>query len=273
MKTTVRALIPRIKLRIYAIFLTVILVAVLVNPSAEQHYAKLEQFYPWVNEALLLQARIKFSEGKTAFDFYDSPNDVPHTLTYKSFGVLSTVHTKQFWEPCFTYLGPHWPTSIGFLGHVFAKRPTTPEELQLGREQERQVRLDKLSHSVKENLSLEPSSDLPREISTPRAKDLEVSVMSGGSVQIPLRGFERNLNRLEYGIIGQPRYGRLSNLAQYNGPDRQGPGWVTYTHANDDNSTSDTFDFEVRSPPSNLRGRGRITIRILGRDTCGLPVL
>jgi hypothetical protein len=97
----------------------------------------------------------------------------------------------------------------------------------------------------------------------PRAKNVEVTVMRGGSVQIPLRGFERSLNRLEYGVIARPRHGRLSDLTQYDGPDRQGPGQVTYTHANDDASTSDTFAFEVRSLLGNLRARGRVTIRIL----------
>jgi hypothetical protein len=97
----------------------------------------------------------------------------------------------------------------------------------------------------------------------PRAKNVGVDVMRGGSVQIPLRGYERNLNRIEYRIIGQPRYGRLSGLTQHNGPDRQGPGQVTYTHGNDDNSTTDTFAFEVIAKPGNLRGRGRVTIRIM----------
>lgn len=87
--------------------------------------------------------------------------------------------------------------------------------------------------------------------------------MRGGSVRIPLRGFERNLNRLEYKPIGSPRYGRLSQLEQYNGPERQGPGFVTYTHGNDEDSNEDTFAFEVRASATGLRGRGRVTIRIL----------
>jgi hypothetical protein len=41
----------------------------------------------------------------------------------------------------------------------------------------------------------------------PAGKSIEVEVMRGGSVRIPLRGFERNLNRLEYRPIGSPRYG------------------------------------------------------------------
>ena len=97
----------------------------------------------------------------------------------------------------------------------------------------------------------------------PAGKSIEVEVMRGGSVQIPLRGFERNLNRLEYETIGSPRHGRLSQLEQYNGPERQGPGFVTYTHGDDENSTEDTFAFEVRAPTTGLRGRARVTIHIL----------
>jgi hypothetical protein len=97
----------------------------------------------------------------------------------------------------------------------------------------------------------------------PAGKDIAVDVMRGGSVRIPLRGFERNLNRLEYRPLAQPRHGRLSNLEQYGGPDRQGPGYITYTHGDDDDSTSDTFTFEVKAPLTKLTGRGRVTIRIL----------
>ncbi len=87
--------------------------------------------------------------------------------------------------------------------------------------------------------------------------------MRGGSVRIPLRGYERNLNRLEYGIIGSPRHGGLSRVEQYKGPERQGAGYVTYTHGNDEDSTTDTFAFEVRAPLTKMTGRGRVTIRII----------
>lgn len=97
----------------------------------------------------------------------------------------------------------------------------------------------------------------------PAGKSITVEVMRGGSVRIPLRGYERNLNRLEYGIIGSPGHGRLSRVEQYDGPERQGPGYVTYTHGNDEDSTTDTFAFEVRAPLTKMTGRGRITIRII----------
>lgn len=97
----------------------------------------------------------------------------------------------------------------------------------------------------------------------PAGKSIEVEVMRGGSVRIPLRGYERNLNRLEYKPIGLPRHGRLSRVDQPSASEGQAPGYVTYTHGNDENSVSDTFDFEVKATTTGLRGRGRITIRIL----------
>jgi len=87
-------------------------------------------------------------------------------------------------------------------------------------------------------------------------------------VRIPLRGFERNLNRLEYKPIGSPGYGRLSRVDQPDASEGQAPGYVTYTHGNDEDSVSDTFDFEVKATTTGLRGRGRITIRILDVPSC-----
>ena len=84
----------------------------------------------------------------------------------------------------------------------------------------------------------------------------------GESVRIQLRGHERNLNRLTYGILSSPRYGRLSRVDQPDASEGQGPGYVTYTHGDDEDSLTDTFAFEVIAT-TGLRGRGRITIRIL----------
>lgn len=97
----------------------------------------------------------------------------------------------------------------------------------------------------------------------PRGKDIEVEVVRGGSVRVPLRGFERNLNPLVYRPLARPRHGTISGLRQHAGPGRQGAGEITYTHGNDDDSTTDTFSFEVRSPLTKLSGRGRVTIRIV----------
>jgi hypothetical protein len=97
----------------------------------------------------------------------------------------------------------------------------------------------------------------------PVAKSITVDVMRGGSVQIPLQGRERNLNSLKYETIGSPRYGRLSRVEQPPQSEPQGPGYVTYTHGNDEDSEIDTFAFEVVVPLTKMTGRGRITIRII----------
>lgn len=94
-----------------------------------------------------------------------------------------------------------------------------------------------------------------------------VQVMRGGTVEVPLtagRGIlNRNLNRLEYKPIAAPRYGKLSQLTQYQGPKGQAFGSVIYTHGNDPNSVTDSFVYEVTDPTSGLRWRGRMIIRIL----------
>ena len=87
--------------------------------------------------------------------------------------------------------------------------------------------------------------------------------MRGGSVQIPLRGYERNLNSLTYTIAARPRYGTLSPVTQYEGRESQGPGYVVYTHNDDDQSMTDTFMFEARASGTGLRGRGRVNIVVL----------
>ncbi|MFM8457724.1 MAG: hypothetical protein ACKOB0_02075, partial [Chthoniobacterales bacterium] len=83
-------------LRIYAAILTAILLAVLTNPSAERHYAKLEKFYPWVNQSLLRNAEAKyeiFGQLNEPFVGFDDEN--PPKLTYKSIGIASFVQSKS----------------------------------------------------------------------------------------------------------------------------------------------------------------------------------
>ena len=96
--------------------------------------------------------------------------------------------------------------------------------------------------------------------SRPIAKCSEVEVMRGESVRIVLRGYERNLNPLEYRILSGPRYGRLSRVEQPS--NSQGPAYVTYTHGDDPDSKTDTFAFEAIAT-TGRRGSGDITIRIL----------
>ena len=116
--------------------------------------------------------------------------------------------------------------------------------------------------------SADSQAKKPERVS-PKAQDVEVEVARGGSVRIPLRGFERNLNPLTSRPLTQPQHGRLSGLEQYNGPERQGPAYITYTHGDDEDSVADTFAFEVKAGTTRLTGRGRVIINI--RDAA--PVL
>lgn len=134
------------KLRIYAIFVTVVLVAVLTNPSAERHYENLAQLYPWVNESRLADARMEVwrlsppSEREKWLPYDSSTNnDYGLYLIYTSWGLLSFVQCDERYPPCGNDGGPSKPLSIGFLGYVFAERPPTLEEY----EKERQRELDK----------------------------------------------------------------------------------------------------------------------------------
>jgi len=121
-----------VKLRIYAIAITLVLIAVLTNPPGEQHYVKLAQLYPWVNESLLREAKLKLwrlspstdREAQPPYGFYDSA-DTPPSLTYASYGVVSFVYPmRPFLRTCGNGRGP-LPISIGFLGQVFARRPAS----------------------------------------------------------------------------------------------------------------------------------------------------
>ena len=103
---------------------------------------------------------------------------------------------------------------------------------------------------------------------SPKAQNIEVEVARGESVRIPLRGFERNLNPLTYRPLGRPQHGKLSGLVPYNGPERQGPAYIIYTHGNDEDSVADTFAFEVKAGITKLTGRGRVIIKI--RDAAPL---
>lgn len=171
------------KLRIYAIFVTLVLVAVLTNPSAERHYEKLAQLYPWVNESLLADAQETVwrlsppSEQETVAAFFTRMKaaqertkapDPEHKgwvdawrgrLFYTSWGILSVV-TTQITDvdlgECATGSGLRLlpqRMSLGFLGYVFVKRAPTPEELEKRIKNERQLLLDKVRFPRLETLS------------------------------------------------------------------------------------------------------------------------
>lgn len=152
------------KLRTYAIVVTLVLVAVLTNPSPGRHYEKLRQFYPWVNESLLAGAlddawylaspserdalalsfeRIRAPHERTAAPVSKRKEWLDEhrrntRLAYESWGLLSLViagNPSSDVGLCATVgstesLRP-WPTlSIGLFGYVFAKGPPTPEEIE-----------------------------------------------------------------------------------------------------------------------------------------------
>ena len=98
---------------------------------------------------------------------------------------------------------------------------------------------------------------------SPKAENVEVEVARGGTVRIPLRGFERSLNPLTARPLTKPDHGRLSGLEQYKGPERQGPGSITYTHGDDEDSVTDSFAFEVKAGMTGRTGRGRVMIKII----------
>lgn len=95
------------------------------------------------------------------------------------------------------------------------------------------------------------------------APDVAVEVLRGGSVLVKLPGVESNGNPVRYDIPSSPSHGKLSGLEQPD-PNHQGPGFVTYKHGDDEESTLDRFEYRVSAPISGLRSApGRVTVRII----------
>jgi len=118
------------KLRIYAVVVTVLLIAVLTNPSPQTHYAELRKYYPWVDESLLADAQEKVwlltsTSDQRSEPAYNSTIGRPlvSRLIYTSLGALSFVQYDERSAPCGNDEGPSKPISLGFLGYVFADRP------------------------------------------------------------------------------------------------------------------------------------------------------
>lgn len=104
-----------------------------------------------------------------------------------------------------------------------------------------------------------PKKDFRRK---PVAPDTTTEVLRGGTVLIRLPGVEGNGNPIRYDIPSGPSHGKLSGLTQPD-PNRQGPGFVTYKHGDDERSTIDRFEYRVYAPISGLRSSpGTVTIRI-----------
>ena len=116
-------------------------------------------------------------------------------------------------------------------------------------------------------VAAESPAEKPRSYTPVTPPLTTVEVGRGGSVRITLEGRERNLNRLEYRIDGNPRHGRLTGLQQPSDPNRQGFGAVTYVHGNDEDSVSDEFTYAVRAPISGRTGRGKVRIRVVDKPS------
>ncbi len=105
-----------------------------------------------------------------------------------------------------------------------------------------------------------PKKDFRRK---PVAPDITLKVLRGRSEVIRLPGVESNGNPIRYEIVSRPSAGKLSNLEQPD-PNRQGPGFVTYTHGDDEVSTIDEFKYRVSAPISGLRSSsGTVTVHIV----------
>lgn len=112
--------------------------------------------------------------------------------------------------------------------------------------------------------STAPAGAAPKPSPTARvvAQSPTVEVLRGGTVRVTLKGIERNNNLLRYEILRQPRHGALSALEQPD-PNRQGPGFIVYSHGDDETSLTDTFTYRVTAPISGQSSTGTVTVRIL----------
>ena len=105
-----------------------------------------------------------------------------------------------------------------------------------------------------------PKKDFRRK---PTAPDVFVKVLRGRTEVIRLPGVESNGNAIRYEIASRPSAGKLSLLEQPD-PNRQGHGFVTYAHGDDEKSTTDEFEYRVFAPISGLKSSpGTVRIRIL----------
>jgi hypothetical protein len=122
-----------VKLRIYAVVVTLALIAALTNPSEENHYAKLSSFHFWVNESLLTEQEMEVrlrkgddapSEPMTQAEWAEYERNP--SLSYWNFGLASAVTAYPRYVPCPTGVTPTL-LSFGLFGFVFLKHfPTVP---------------------------------------------------------------------------------------------------------------------------------------------------
>lgn len=124
------------KLRIYAVVVSILLIAALTNPSAQKHYAELERIYPWVADSLLLEVQPRVMTldeicGPEA-DPSEHQASQPPRLHYSSLGIASFVYTRLSLGRSFPICGQSMVSpkylflSFGIFGFVFTKEPELP---------------------------------------------------------------------------------------------------------------------------------------------------
>lgn len=120
-------------LRIYAVVVTVLLVAALTNPSAQKQYAKLERVYPWITKSYFVDAQtgVVLAGPRGVPESREGTYPAP-VFTYYSNGFFSYVCVRGRWPRIQTRLpvpehdgvAEHrgWPpSSIGAFGYVYTK--------------------------------------------------------------------------------------------------------------------------------------------------------
>jgi hypothetical protein len=106
-------------------------------------------------------------------------------------------------------------------------------------------------------------------IPPPQGKDIKVQVARGGTVTIPVQGFDRNGRLLKFGLDEKqrPRWGS-AGAPRPNGKNR---ATIAYTHGDDDHSTRDEFYYTIRLTSGGMTGRAKVTVDIF--DAPPVPVL
>lgn len=98
-------------------------------------------------------------------------------------------------------------------------------------------------------------------IPPPQGKDVKVQVARGGSVSIPIQGFDRNGRLLKFGIDPRqsPRWGRAGEIR----PTGKNRATVIYTHGDDDHSKHDEFSYTIRLTSGGMTGRAKVTVEVI----------
>ena len=105
------------KLRTYAVVVTLALIAALTNPSQDDHYAKLESVHPWVSESLLQSEISRRDRGRTPPKPFPELSQTP-VLSYWSYGLASAVTFYPRIVYCPTGVTDKF-ISFGLFGFVF----------------------------------------------------------------------------------------------------------------------------------------------------------